>query len=354
MESHKNLKGDKQITLQDVATAGGVSRASVSHVLLGSGGKSIRVGQETSERIRELAQQMGYRPNRTAQQLAGTRSFVIGAIIDSRSPAVYFDRLAEMEHHASERGYRLIVGQSRGELKQLEEYASDFSSRGVDGVICMTHRYPGIAEQIAEIYSRLPNVVFIGRAAIERNDLNCVTVDTAKGVSHAVAHLVEGGRKRIGLLLYTSDAPPILARADGYRAELLRLGFEVDEDLIASVGSSADFEPEFLNDFVASMVRDRKVDALIGTDDRMAVLAIKQLHRLGCSVPEDVAIVGHDNTELSRLYEPAITSIEQKNEVVAREAINLLMKLIERGELTAAERNIVVCPKLIVRDSSRS
>ena len=151
------------VRLVDVAKRVGVSHAAVSSVLSVNRKGSIRVGKATSENIRRVAREMDYQPNIAARQLKGKRSHIVGVIIDSYAPQIAFDRLSEIEQSLNRYGYRLMVGQSHGDIKHLQQYAADFLSHGVDGVVCISHDYPDSGAKVAGIYSRFKNIVFIGK-----------------------------------------------------------------------------------------------------------------------------------------------------------------------------------------------
>src|SRR5687767_11001013 len=99
--------------LVDVAARAGVSRVTAAQVLNGSGGRTVRVGEETRQRVLEVARHLGYTPNRIAQQLRGVRSRMLGVILDTVNMPVMYARLSALEEKARSRGYRLIIGQVR-------------------------------------------------------------------------------------------------------------------------------------------------------------------------------------------------------------------------------------------------
>lgn len=324
----------------------------VGRVLLGTGAGHIRVADKTAKRIRRIAREMGYQPNRMAQQLAGRASEVIGVIIDSRSPGIYFNRLSAIEKLAAEAGYRLMVGQSHGDLNQLRGYCNDFASRGVDGVVCITHRYPGYGDKVAELFTRLKNVVFIGEPASNRLDLNVIAIDTPAAVCQIVEHLAGLGRQRIGLLLYSSGSHSMEMRLTGYTEGLRRVGLAVNERLVTNVEPSDGFTPQAIEPAVERLIDGANADAIIAVNDIVAIHVIKSLKRRGLRVPEDIAIAGYDNTDVSRLYEPSLTTVDQQTEIVSQFAMRLLMSLIRGEELSPQDRRLVVAPLLKVREST--
>lgn len=341
---------EKPVRLVDVARKAGVSRVAVARVLLGTGGVHVRVSDKTSQKIQRIAQRLGYRPNIMAQQLKGKRSGVIGVIIDSYAAQVQFESLSIMERQAAQQGYRFMVGQSHGEFERIAGYADDFVARGVDGVICISHGYPDKGKQIAQLFSRLPNVVFINRPAIE--DAHYVAVDTADGVRQSVEHLLQTGRQRIALMLSDRLYLSMQERRRGYLETLAAHGRPVDERRIW-VAEQPQPTPELLDSMIDDLLVRQKVDAIQATNDIWAVRLMKRLLARGIRVPDDVAIVGYDNLELAELSQPELTSIDQNVPQVSRLAVEMLLHLIEDHPADEnAERSRLVRPRLVVRQST--
>ncbi|MGH7213774.1 MAG: LacI family DNA-binding transcriptional regulator, partial [Tepidisphaeraceae bacterium] len=190
--------------LVDIAAKAGVSPPVVSTVLRGDGADlaastsgNIRVAPETAERIRRIAREMNYRPNVTAQLLRGRKSDVIGVLIGVGSPALNFERLAAIEQAAYQRGYRLMVGQFRGDSDRIARYVQDFLDRHVEALICFHNPLPEHDDRVVELLEQIPGLVFQTQSLVEGA---CrVDVDRAAGATDAVKYLASKGRRRIGL-----------------------------------------------------------------------------------------------------------------------------------------------------------
>src|SRR5512137_1685648 len=123
----------KQVRLVDIAAQAGVSRRTVSCVLLGTGVGKVRVNPETAERIRALAKKLNYRPNSVAQQLTGKASGIIGVLIENLTAPAHAEIVQRAEERASELGYGVVVGHTLGREERLLRYLDEFSRRRIDG-----------------------------------------------------------------------------------------------------------------------------------------------------------------------------------------------------------------------------
>lgn len=138
----------KRATLADVAGRAGVSRSAAARALLGTGGEHVRVSASTRARIAKAARELDYQPNCFAQQLRGKASRTMGVILDTGNTPVMSQRLFALESEARRRGYRLLVGQTHGDLDALREYAADFSGRSVEAILYLFDLAPGCDEAL--------------------------------------------------------------------------------------------------------------------------------------------------------------------------------------------------------------
>ena len=343
---------NQNVRLIDVAERANVSRSSVAQVLLATGGKNVHVGKETSIRIRKAAKELNYRPNMAARQLKGMRSHVIGVIIDSYAPKISFDRLSEMERQAAQSGYRFMVGQSHGEIDRLEGYAQDFASRGIDGLICISHEYPRQTKRVENIFSVFDNVVFIGKPQIRNEDLSFITVDVADGIYQGCDYLIKQSRENIGLLLWSSGSSTMKERLSGYRRALRLNDLNINEDLVRYIGTSETCSLDDIKSPVQDLTQNGHADAIVAVNDKVALMTIRSLENMGLRVPEDVAVLGFDNIELAELCRPALTTIDQQSKELSQTAVKMLVNLIEGKKTSVKERQKIIKPKLIVRQSA--
>lgn len=340
--------------LVDVARKAKVSHATVAAALSGTGGNT-RISPETRQRIQRAAAELQYRPNPHAQQLRGVRSDVIGLIIGTDNAQVNFDRMAELERIGFERGHRFIIGLGRAEDQQatIVKYARDFQMRSVAGMIWL-HQSPRPSAVDAASFASLRHAVFLDRPLVE--GAAAVRVDYADGIRQAVRHLVQRGRRRIGMALHTLDQTrdwtPMTDRLRGYREELSAQGFNLNEQLVWASEGPAMPSDEDIEHAVRVLVQGQQADAILANNDIWAVRLIKALKRHGQRVPEDVAVVGFDNLSLATACDPELTTIDQRHEEFAIAVMDLFREQLEAKRAGAAGRVVTIQPRLVVRASA--
>jgi DNA-binding LacI/PurR family transcriptional regulator len=344
------------VRLIDVARAAGVSRTTVASILLQSAGDNVRVAPDTAERIRAIAAKLGYRANIAAQRLAGKRPHLVGVIIDSQAPMSAYRQLAELERCADRHGHRLMVGQSHDDLARIQACAADFAAHGIAAVACISHDYPSMGRQVAATFRRFPHAVFLGRPLSGARESLWVAADHADATRRLVDHLVAQGRKRIALWIARDDYQSTQARRDGYRAAMAAHGLPARED--EAVNWDLDVwhwnRPQAavdLTDRLTPLLKPQAPDAIIAQNDLMAQRLVRALRRLGRRVPDDIAIVGHENQPLGDSTDPALTTIDLMDQEVARRAMDLLLAALDGQAIPAGQRQQWVAPTLVVRES---
>jgi LacI family transcriptional regulator len=369
------------MTAAKLAKALNLSRTTVSLVL---NGRAERYGlsPETVERVLEGARRLNYQPDPVARQLAGMRSNVVGILVNSAY--VVDPRLLErMEVLAAERQIRFIIGHAIGNGAKVREYLQDFRGRRVDAIVSFHHNRPVSGGSVLEDLAATENVLYYERPGPQVRDPWFVDTDTGEFGRLAAQHLVDRGRRRIGLIGLAETIYPVLRqRRRAYQDVLRAAGLAHGAELVWQVDPKRSLrwiEPPSEQEAVAivdELVVRQKVDAIVAVNDLYVARLIAALRRIGRRVPDDVALVGGDNMDISTLIEPQITTIDVQIEALAQATVNLLFEMLGRGAegpsgggdgaaapaaaaalagsvvSAAPGRGIVVKPKLIVRQSA--
>lgn len=340
----------RKVRLVDIAERAGVSRAAVGHVLNNSGQNNVRVSEETRERVLQIAREMDYRPNRAAQQLRGMPTGLLGVIVDTVNLAVFSARLAALEAEAHTRGYRMVMGQVHHDPSAIRAYLDDFADRGIDVVMCLFDVMQDIRPELSSVLAEHRRVVL--HASPLSPNQPCVRVDTGTAIDLLVDHLVERGRKRIGLQLWSTEDSLMMVREQAWRNALQKHGLEADDSLIWT-NPEAKQKPtrEAIDICVEELVKHQKADAIIASNDEWGVRLIQGLRSHGYEVPRDVAVTGYDNLDIADVIEPGLTTIDQCHADYAVAALDLAEGLLE-SNLSEANRMRVIQPQLIVREST--
>jgi DNA-binding LacI/PurR family transcriptional regulator len=344
--------GKKKARLIDIAEQVGVSKAAVASVLTNPGKNNIKVSAQTSEAIRRVAQEMNYTPNISARTLAGGKSMVIGALIDSWAPRSIYRILSEIEDQAAAAGYRLMVGQSHNNVENIFQCYQNFIRHDIDGVICMAHEYPGNEDKLRDFFEKRRNLVFVEKPAFGSGSY--VDIERENGVRQAVLHLAEEGCARIGLLFWGAPASyySLRQRRDGYRQGMAEAGLPFDAEFETAMDWNI---PEAalvaaLQAYIEEKIIPNRLDAVITSNDVVAAHLLRELQRRGLRVPEDVALVGHDNDDFTRFSYPSLTTVEQKTREVGNAAFKMLWEQLN-GQ-SGPERFRRISTELVIRESS--
>jgi len=178
-------------------------------------------------------------------------------------------------------------------------------------------------------------------------DVSYVDTDNRRGGSLAVGHLVAGGRRRIAMITGQSDMPSAVDRLMGFRAGLAAAGIRPDP----SFEEAGDYKSD--RAYLALerlLLRHPDIDAVVSASDLMAEAAIRALRRAHRSIPDDVAVIGFDDSPIARNTNPPLSSIRQPIEAMGRAAVELLMRRMEQpGRPPEA---VILQPELVVREST--
>ena len=325
-----------QVTLDDVARLSGVSSATASRALNGRPG----VRDESRERVRKVAESLGFRPNRAARHLASGRSSVIGLIIPTGDRVDAYG--AAITHAvgraaaAADQGLMLHLA-AREPARAVQHILRDGL---VDGVLVSSI---GIGTRwIDELLATDLPTVLIGSHPF-RDDVDAVDVENLESSAAAVAHLFEQGCRRVGVIAGPQDRADARARLAGYRLAHERAGRPVDDSLIVGGDFSRD-SGRRCGDLLAG-----RVDGVFASNDDMARGALWAFSQRGLRVPEDIALVGFDGTAIDELVAPTLTSVCQPFDELAQMAVKELLNRIGGGRPNGA---VLVAPELRVGGTS--
>ena len=319
-------------TMEDVARDAGVSRALVSLVMRGSG----KVSDQSRRAVLASAERLGYRPNLAARHLASKHTHTFGLLVhDLGNP--YFHGLTDGLKAAADRhGYRLMISSAflddDGEIEALDMFAAF----NVDGVILTGSRLP--KERIEEVGRAMP-LVAISRP-LDSDVIDTVNNDDRLGARLVVDHLVGLGHRAI-CHLDGGDFAGAVLRREGYEETMRRHG--LDPFVVESRHTEADGARA-----AALALGDRRpVTAIFGSNDLNALGALDTIDDAGLRVPDDVSLVGYDNTFVSALRHIELTTVDQRQFELAAQAVDALLERVHEGRTEAT--HVVIPPHLVPR-----
>jgi DNA-binding LacI/PurR family transcriptional regulator len=324
-------------TLEDVAAHAGVSRALVSLVLRGS----TRVSAESRRKVRAAAADLGYRPNVMARNLASRRSRTVGLLLnDLHNP--WFAEVSEgIEHVAGENDYRVLISSGRGRPKSEEEALESFLELRADGIILAG---PRLGASSVERAAREVPIVVVGRTMRTRQ-VDTVVNDDRLGAKLVVRHLADLGHRAIAHIDGGSGAGA-RPRRRGYEDSMRALGL-ADEIRVLH----GDFTDVAGVEAAQRLLHSGDVPtAIFAGNDLAAAGVLDRLEDAGLRIPEDVSLVGYDNTFLAALHHMSLTTVDQPREAMGLLAMTALLERIEDRRADPVRH--VVPPSLVVRRTS--
>ncbi|GAA2256146.1 LacI family transcriptional regulator [Streptomyces ruber] len=337
-------------TLEEVAARAGVGRGTVSRVINGS----PRVSDATRAAVEAAVAELGYVPNTAARALAANRTDAIALVVPESETRFfaepYFsDMLRGVGAALSETEMQLLLifaGSDR-ERRRLAQY---LAAHRVDGVLLVSvHAHDPLPDLLGQL--EIPAVISGPRS--EHETLPSVDSDNYGGGRSAVEHLMARGRSTIATITGRLDVYGAQRRIEGYRDALLAAGREVDERLIVP----GDFtEAGGRRAMTELLERCPHLDAVFAESDVMAAGARQVLREAGRRIPDDVALVGYDDSAIARHMDPPLTSVRQPIEEMGRAMLGLLLdEIADRRPAVSRglERRQVVLPtELVARASS--
>lgn len=341
---HSRPKDGNNPTIDDVAKLSGVSPMTVSRVVNGN----TRVSSAARETVLGAIEQLGYVPNRAARSLMTRRSDSVGVVILEPAAQLFGDPffgllLLGISDALADRDLQLVLlmAQTRPQETRLEQY---LLAGHVDGAILVgPHSDDPIPTRLAR--GGVP-IVLSGRP-LHDIGVSFVDVDNRSGARMAVAHLLAGGRRRIATVHGALDMSSALDRLDGYRDALRDAGHAIDSTLEAA----GEYTPTVAAEAVRALLdRHPDLDGLFAASDSMAAAAVGVLRDAGRRIPEDVAVVGFDDTPVALATRPALSTVHQPIEAMGREMVRLLLRRLDDPE--DAPSQVVFPTELVVRESS--
>jgi LacI family transcriptional regulator len=336
--------------LVDVAREVGMSRGAVARVLLGTGSGNIRVSEASAKKIRAAAKRLKYEPNLAAQQLKGKGNRTVAAIAIDSAPAVTMERICAMERRAWEHGYDLMLCRTPYlPGRRMGDFLRRLRNRNVEGLVVLDKISQTQYDKRTNREFRDFTAVFHGYSICGDGDSG-VLPDTAAGTRIATEHLVEKGYDRIGLAIMDEAPERLEAWREALRAAGLR---EKRGDAYLHTNHHEHKLPlDSAEAIVKRMVGRQRVNALVVENDYWAARILQVLHGRGLRVPEDVAIVGYNDLDLTEFTTPQITTIDEDNTAIANALIDLLLEKI-KGEAQGREKRVVsITPRLVQRETT--
>ncbi len=344
----RKLNNHLHATLRDVANLAGVSAKTVSRVVNHQG----EISEATRQRVQATIDQLEYRPNVLARSLIRQRSNTLGVIawgIDYFGPS---RTVLGIEQEANELGYSLFLNLISHPDDDHEPILDTLISRRVEGIIWAIPEVGGNRDWIqTSRLDQLPPVVFLSMES--RPGISMVSVDNRNGAKQAVQHLLEQGRRKIGIITGPMTWWEARERYAGWQEALGEAGLEASLSLVVNSDDWSAVNGERGMRTLLAQVPD--IDAVFACNDQIALGALSTTHQLGRRVPQELAIVGFDNIPEAAFLWPPLTTIYQHLVDLGRVAVKNLHEMIVSRQSQSEPLPpsfTMLKPELVVRASS--
>lgn len=313
------------MNIYDIAKAAGVSIATVSRVVNGS----PRVSEKTKEKVLSVIAESGYTPNVFARGLGLDSMYTIGILCPDISDAYMSMAVSCLETRLHSFGYNCILGCSGFQKEDKENYVKMLLSKRIDALIMVGSTYSGTGTKKEETdYIRLAAEqapVFLVNGQVEGENIFCTVSGDRKAVYDAVSKLLQSGRKRI-LFLCDSHSYSANQKLLGYEQALTEYGMEIREALKCYTKNRIHLVRDML-----LLKQDLSFDAVMATDDGLGVGVVKYAKVAEKKIPQDIAVVGYNNSALSVCSEPELTSVDNKTEQCCNDTVDRMLALLREG-----------------------
>ena len=316
----RELNKISRSTQEDVARRAGVSRATVSAVI----NNTRYVSPEIRERVREVMAELAYEPNAIARGLKLSRTFTIGLLVPNIHSPFWPAVVQGVEDSARGRKYHVILYSTDENEEQEAQALGLFLGRRVDGML-VAPAGQSHTDYLARLDSTSMPVVLVDRY-LGNAGLSSVTVDNIEGAYRAVRHLLEQGRRRIGVASIPVAISTGRDRIVGYRRALEEFGLSFDPSLVRTTSFTIE---ESTNQTLRLFELPEPPDAVFATNHSAVIGALRALKNLSKSVPEDVAVVGFDDHPWMSLLDPPLTTVSQPMYDLGITAAELLIDKVE-------------------------
>ncbi len=320
--------------IREVAHTAGVSVATVSRALT----NPEKVSEESLKKVHDAIKAVGYRPNLLARNFRAAKSFAIVVLVPDITNPFFSQVIQAIEDRAQQKGYAVLLGDTRESSKREQEYVNRVETRLADGVIQLRPQ---------SMSSSTQDIPWVNACGCEGTPGPSVRIDNIAAAKTLVDYLISLGHRRIGVITGLKDNPHTIDRLEGYKRSLAAAGLAFEKELLAegdfTMWSGQNAAKQFFQ-------LNTMPTAICCLNDEMALGAIQTFKAHGLRIPDDISVTGFDDIPYARYWDPALTTIAQPAEEIGTLAMDALLQIIDQEDLSATE--VVLPAELVIRQSA--
>ncbi len=335
-----------RITIKDLAKELNLSPSTISRALQ----NHPNISKNTIREVQKLAAQLGYFPNSMGSGLRRKKTNLIGIIVPRIDINFHSKVISGIEEIADKSDYNIIICQSNDSYEREVANTATLLVNMVEGVIGCLARNTNNYSHYARFKEHIIPLVFYDKVCYEI-EASKVIIDDFESAFKATEHLISIGCRRIAHIAGNQSTGIYVSRFEGYKAALRKKKLPVHRDLIC-FAEELNYESGL--ECAGKLAGLSKLpDGIFCANDYTAISAIQFFKRMTLKIPEDIAIVGFSNYPVSKIIEPALTTIDDHAFEMGRTAARLLIRQIEEKNLNISSETVVLKTDLIIRESTQ-
>lgn len=325
-------------TIYDVARAAGVSIATVSKVINNTG----RISDKTRNKVNKVMKELRYQPSMVASALTGKRMNTIGLLIKDLANPFFAEVARAVEDRGQELGFSVVMCSTDNDSEKEAGYIALLKQKKVDGIIVAAgFQNDTVLKEL--IRDNFP-VALISQE-IPELAIDSVAVDDYMGGYQVTSHLVSLGHRDIAMI--AEDGRSSFGRIRGYRQALQDAGIPFDDKRLTTCEATVEEGCRNGGRFLDSA---KPPTAIFASNDMLAIGVMEAARQRNVKIPDDLSVVGFDNTILAAFVEPPLTSVAQPIQEMGRQVVDFLVQRIENDK--KMKQRVVLLPELVIRKSS--
>ena len=325
-------------TLKDIAQKAGVSVSTVSYVLAGKS----KTRPETAERIRAIAEEIGYVPNKSAASLRTKKSKTVGVLIPQFATLFFVDVVKAIEDMLYQSGYNMLLATSHNDFHRELMGVQNLLGNHIAGLMITVN------DRFREPIPRGLDVPVLRMYESTHEEDCCISVSNHVGGKLAAEHICNRKLHPAACIGYNPYSDTVLERVRSFQNTLAEAGHPLDETLIVGLDDQT-FEGGYRG-ALQLIQQGKPFRSIFACTDNIALGALRALTEHGYKVPKDVAIIGYDNTLVSEMILPSLTTVDMHARDLGKQGARMMINLIENKPIL--ERRLCLIPHLVTREST--
>jgi len=330
-------------TMKELAKAAGVSWPTVSYVF----NNSRPVSEKTRELVLQTARELGYTPDIMARGLATSRSYTIGILFSDFNASTSIPMISAIEEAARTYSYRLVLALQGGEAADAILDLQDLTARRMDGIIFVSSTdNPDTSILDALQTARIP-ILLAYTSPADSPTIDSVLPDHVQGGLIATRHLLNRGCRRLAFIGSGENNNATRKRVSGFRLAHEEMGLECDPNLIVY----GEYTAQSGREAAHKLIEGERPDGVFAADDIIAAGVLQACQSAGLRMPEDIAVIGFDDSYLCKIVQPSITSVAMPFSKIGHMCLERLVYRLQKPDEWTPEQTLLPC-EVVVRETS--